>query len=309
MPINQVDCDAIRFVVGFRSQKSVGLVERVERFGANRGCSTRRIAGSEGAIRTTILGYTEVSRGRLQETLRWSRVIKTDSAEPPSVGLFDPHGRIRDVNRAMEVAMADGVLRGDAQGEETAVRHEPNDWHSEPRGRIPCKGVATVLAALISLSFSEDQLWLVARFGHDFFGPPHIVSDNVQYFDAQSLFCSVLIGATNVCNSTRDEIRICGFSVACASDQFGASVDVATLQFRDCGDFYSLHPRKDRWISIHIQIHCSPSPAWAFSQRHGLLLHVLSPSFPPAAVASSSPPQPMGTLTLVVVRQTSKVVI
>ena len=59
-----------------------------------------------------------VSRGRLQETLRWSRVIKTDSAEPPSVGLFDPHGRIRDVNRAMEVAMADGVLRGDAQGEE-----------------------------------------------------------------------------------------------------------------------------------------------------------------------------------------------
>lgn len=58
-----------------------------------------------------------VSRGRMQETLRWSRVIKTDSAEPPPVGLFDPQGRIREASRAMEIAMADGVLRGAAPPE------------------------------------------------------------------------------------------------------------------------------------------------------------------------------------------------
>ena len=75
-----------------------------------------------------------VSRGRLQETLRWSRVIKTDSAEPPPVGLFDPQGRIRDANRAMEIAMADGVLRGAAEIE--ARQQFITDLMSGSRGLV-----------------------------------------------------------------------------------------------------------------------------------------------------------------------------
>ena len=55
-----------------------------------------------------------LSRGRLQETLRWSRTIKTDSASPPLVGIFDPDGRIRVPLEALESSMADGLLRGAA---------------------------------------------------------------------------------------------------------------------------------------------------------------------------------------------------
>jgi len=55
-----------------------------------------------------------LSRGRLQETLRWSRTIKTDSDRPPPVGIFDPGGRIRVPEEALESSMADGLLRGEA---------------------------------------------------------------------------------------------------------------------------------------------------------------------------------------------------
>jgi hypothetical protein len=55
-----------------------------------------------------------LARGRLQETLRWSRTIKTDSDSPPPVGIFDPGGRIRVAEEALETAMADGLLRGEA---------------------------------------------------------------------------------------------------------------------------------------------------------------------------------------------------
>jgi hypothetical protein len=55
-----------------------------------------------------------VPRGRLQETLRWSRTIKTDSTSPPPVGLVDPAGRIRSQAQALELSMADGLLRGEA---------------------------------------------------------------------------------------------------------------------------------------------------------------------------------------------------
>jgi len=57
-----------------------------------------------------------ITRGRTQEILRWSRTIKTDSASPPVVVIFDPAGRIREPRRAMETSMADGFIRGDATG-------------------------------------------------------------------------------------------------------------------------------------------------------------------------------------------------
>jgi len=55
-----------------------------------------------------------LSRGRVQEILRWSRTIKTDSTTPPVVVIFDPSGRIRDPGQALETYMADGLLRGAA---------------------------------------------------------------------------------------------------------------------------------------------------------------------------------------------------
>ena len=50
--------------------------------------------------------------GSLEETLRWCRIIKTDSAHPPVVGVIDPRGRIRDRDRAMKSSMIDGLFRG-----------------------------------------------------------------------------------------------------------------------------------------------------------------------------------------------------
>jgi hypothetical protein len=59
-----------------------------------------------------------ICRGRLQETLRWCRIIKTDSAHPPKVGIFDMRARIRDIHQTMELSMIDGVLIGDAPVED-----------------------------------------------------------------------------------------------------------------------------------------------------------------------------------------------
>ena len=68
------------------------------------------------SLRPTVVVLT-LARGRLQETLRWSRTIKTDSASPPPVGLFDPAGRIAETPPALELSMADGLLRGEAPPE------------------------------------------------------------------------------------------------------------------------------------------------------------------------------------------------
>ena len=53
-----------------------------------------------------------IGRNRVRETLGWSRVIKTDSSAPPAVGIHDPNGRIRDIEKAVQNSMADSIMRG-----------------------------------------------------------------------------------------------------------------------------------------------------------------------------------------------------
>ena len=59
-----------------------------------------------------------IGRNRIRQTLGWSRVIKTDSAVPPAVGIYDSNGRIRDVAKAMQNSMADSMMRGVSSADE-----------------------------------------------------------------------------------------------------------------------------------------------------------------------------------------------
>jgi hypothetical protein len=51
-------------------------------------------------------------RGRLEETGRWCRAIKTDAGEPPLVGIVDRFGRVEDPEAMIKSCLGDGYLGG-----------------------------------------------------------------------------------------------------------------------------------------------------------------------------------------------------
>lgn len=57
-------------------------------------------------------------RGRSTEAIRTCRSIKTDSSEPPLVGILDQWGRIGRPGRMLTSAMADGYLGGQVAPDE-----------------------------------------------------------------------------------------------------------------------------------------------------------------------------------------------
>ena len=62
-----------------------------------------------------------VPRGRSSEAVRTCRLIKTDSGNPPLVGLLDQWGRIRHPERTLSHALADGYLGGRIEDGELLV--------------------------------------------------------------------------------------------------------------------------------------------------------------------------------------------
>lgn len=59
-----------------------------------------------------------VPRGRSVEAIRTCRSIKTDSSDPPFVGILDQWGRISRPDRLLTSALADGYLGGKVEPEE-----------------------------------------------------------------------------------------------------------------------------------------------------------------------------------------------
>ena len=51
-------------------------------------------------------------RGRMEETGRWCRAIKTDAGEPPQVGIVDRYARVDNPEAMVKACLADGYIGG-----------------------------------------------------------------------------------------------------------------------------------------------------------------------------------------------------